>query len=591
MTEEILINIGGIFLAALCSQWLAWLLKLPAIILLLAVGFLIGPILGLIYPQELFPHLLHPVIEIGVSIILFEGGMHLKFSEFKEVSSGLKKILSYGVIIHALFIAMAAHFIAGFPLPVSFMLGGLLIVTGPTVIMPALREAHLNKKISNYLKWEGILTDPVSAMIPILIFELFYFSKDQSPTGMFVTLIQVILIPVAISFIFKKLLDLLLKRKLLPEFLQIPSALTMVIISYILSAHLQPGSGLITVTILGMIIGNSTIHFVFDLKKFKEGLSVLIIGTVFITIASTIDINSFRVLKTEHYIFIFAVSFLIRPLAILIATYKSDMNFREKILVGFYGPKGIVAASVAGVIGSYLIEKDVLWGNAVVPTVMLIITLTVVTQSLILAPLARKLKLSRPPQGGIVFIGTMPWVTELAYKVKQLDIPVLITSSSWYKLAAARKLGIDTYYGQIIDDYEVTHLDTSTYNYLISMGENDSFNQLACEKLGKVLGKENVFCLPRHLGDHKKPVATSSLLLFEVLMSNYYRGWIYQDYSINESTSVRDFISLHPEEIIILIWQQGHGWSFGIKNEEKKLSEGDIIITYKSPSESQSSPS
>ena len=166
MHDADILNAFGIiiFFATLC-QYLAWKIRVPAIVLLTITGLILGPLTNTIKPSEIFGDLFHIFIELAVVILLFEGGLNLRFKELKGVSVGIKRIISLGVLFNGVLTACAAHYIANITWEVSAILGGILIVTGPTVIMPMLRHVKLNKKINQYLKWEGIVNDPLGVLI------------------------------------------------------------------------------------------------------------------------------------------------------------------------------------------------------------------------------------------------------------------------------------------------------------------------------------------------------------------------------------------------------------------------------------------
>lgn len=583
-------TIGAIVLIGMLSQWISWRLKIPVVIILLLSGFAVGPIFGLINPNiTIGEDVIHAIVELSVALILFDGAMQLKVSEFKEVSSGLKRILSGGVLIHFVLISFAAHYLMNFSVGFSALMGGILIVTGPTVIIPALREARLNKRIGNFLKWEGILTDPVGAIIAVVIYDAIILSKTHDMSHMLLAIAKILLVAFAFSYFAKKMLSVLLAKKLLPEYLQIPFITSLVICSFTLSNEIQLGSGLLTVTILGMLIGNSRIEILFNLRTFKEQITTMSISFVFILIAASVPLEVMKKISSEHIWFILVVSFVLRIVAILLSTIKSKMTFKEKILVGSYGPRGIVAASVAAVLSSEMMKEGMSEAEFILPVIFLIILTTVISHGLILQPLTRILSLNQTQPKGIIFIGTMPWVIDLAQKLKSLGIPVLITSASWYKLAPARKRGIDIYYGQILDSIESNDFDLSDYNSLVAMSENDSFNRLACDRFEKHLGKENVFRLPHnpsflhdqyHVDKNLYCVFTNNReLLFENLMRFYHNGWHFKETELTEVYSYEDFLVDHTTSILCMVVKANGTIYFGSVIDTTPEA-GDVIISY-----------
>jgi NhaP-type Na+/H+ or K+/H+ antiporter len=583
-------TIGTIVLVGMLGQWISWILKIPVVIILLLSGFVAGPVVGLIDPNlALGEELIHTIVELCVALILFDGAMQLKISEFKEVSSGLKRILSAGVVIHFILISFAAHYIMDFSLGFSALMGGILIVTGPTVIIPALREAKLNKRIGRFLKWEGILTDPVGAIIAVVIYDAIVLSKTNDMSHLLLAILKILLVSFGFSYAVKKALTLSLQKKLLPEYLQVPIITSLVICSFVLSNEIQKGSGLLTVTILGMLIGNSKIDILIHLRTFKEHITTMSISFVFILIAASVPLEVLKKISMNHVIFILLVSFVLRLVAILLSTINSRMSFKEKILVGSYGPRGIVAASVAAVISSEMMKDGIEGSEFILPIIFLIILTTVITHGLFLRPLTKLLGLTEESNKGVVFIGTMPWVIDLAEKLKKLGVPVLITSASWYKLAPARKRGIPIYYGQLLDAVETDSFDISNYSSLVAMSANDSFNLLACEKVGKYLGPKNVFHLPHNpnfIHDQYQidknlycVFSSSRELLFENLMRFYHNGWGFKETRLTEKYSFKQYLEDNSNSILCMVIKKDNGIIFGSSFDDEPC-EGDVVISY-----------
>jgi hypothetical protein len=292
----------------------------------------------------------------------------------------------------------------------------------------------------------------------------------------------------------------------------------------------------------------------------------------------------------EHVIFILLVSFVLRLAAIMLSTINSKkMTFKEKLLVGSYGPRGIVAASVAAVLSTEMMRDGFKEAEFILPIIFLIILTTVVIHGIFLGPLTKLLNLSQNGKKGVIFIGTMPWVFDLAEKLDKLGIPVLITSASWYKLAPARIRGLNFYYGQILDAVENHTFDLTNYNALVAMSENDSFNLLACERMGKFLGADNVFHLPhnpnfvhdQYMVDKNTycVFSTKRELLFENLMRFYHNGWHFKETQITESYSYQDFLADHSKCIVCMVIENDNGIKFG-SEFDKEPEAGDIIISY-----------
>lgn len=590
-------TIGLIICIGMFAQWLAWKQKIPMIITLILSGFLAGPVFQILNPVETIgQNLIFAIVEISVALILFDGAMQLKFSEFKEVSSGLKRILTLGVGIHFVLITGAARYIMDVSWGGAALLGGILIVTGPTVIIPALREASINKRIAKYLKWEGILTDPVGAIVAVVVYDAIVLSSEADALAVINSIIKIIFVSIAFSFSLKWFLEQSLKKNLIPEFLQIPFITSLVITSFVFSNEIQHGSGLLTVTILGILIGNSNFDILKNLRSFKEHITTMCISFVFILITASIPLEVFQMIGWSEVLFIFLVTFVLRVVAIIISTFYSGMSFREKLVIGSFGPRGIVAASVAAVLSAEMINEGIRVGDLFLPIVFLVVFSTVVIHGLLLKPLTKKLKLEKDEKNGVIFIGTMPWVMDFANKLKEMGIPVLVTSASWYKLAPFRKLGIPVYYGQLLDHLESGLFDTADYSFLIAMSENDSYNLLACEKFSAVLGDQNVYHLKQSrnfihdaydIDKNSYCVLVNNLeLRYENLMKYYQYGWVFKETRITENFSYQDFLNFNERAIRCLLINSSGKVIFG-SNYKEEPKPGDTIIAF-APKENKS---
>lgn len=585
-------TIGIILVLGVFSQWLGWRFKIPAIIVLLVAGFIVGPIFGIIDPIATFGRKsIISIVEILVAIILFDGAMQLKLREFKIVADGLKRVLTLGLLLHFTLLYLAAFYLVSPSIGLSALMGSILIVTGPTVIIPALREAKLNRKISHYLKWEGIVSDPIGALLAVVVYDMILLSSSNSYDFILLEILKIILISILLSISLKEFVSFVFSKNRLPHFLKLPLMTAIVMGSFILSNEIQHGSGLLTVTMLGILIGNSKIDSLQNIKEFKENITTISVSFVFILITSCIGLKSFLDISYSQIVFIVLASFILRPIAMLLSTLKSSMSIRERILMGSYAPRGIVAVSISAALCAEMKKSGlVVFAEQFLPTILLVVITTVICHSLYLQLLSRILGLSKVKAQGVVIVGTMPWVKDFAKKLNDLGIPVLITSASWHKLAPFRRVGVPTFYGRILDYLET--FDFSYYSNLITVSENDSFNTLCCDRFSKVFGKKNVHKIkqaPNFIHDKFNIdkgdycVYTNNLnLQLENLLKYHKQGWKFKHTKITENYTFEEYCFDNSENIMVMKISKDGNIEFGNKFY-KKPKAGDLLISFTTP--------
>ena len=485
-----------ILCAGLASQWLAWRFGLPAIVVLITSGLLLGPLSGII-ELGLSQTELTELIGLGVAIILFEGGMDLKLGEVRRVGHGVGRLTILGPPLAWIFGALAAHFIAGLSWPVAWVLGAILVVTGPTVILPLLRQARLNKESTALLKWEGIVNDPVAVLMAVLIFQYFTLAGNDWPeviTG----LGSAIAVAALLGGLGGWLTGRLYRRGVVPAHLKAPLLMVLVLAVYWASNLIQHEAGLLTVTIMGLVIGNMELVEREPLRHFKENLTIVLLSVLFIVIPSQIKISQLELLDWRVAAFVLAVLLLVRPLAIGIATLGAPMRRKDKQLLAWIAPRGIVAAATAGIFGPAMVAAGYPDAAALLPIVFLIIIVTVLVHGLTLGPLARKMSLAAKEENGLLIVGASPWTMALAQTLKTLNVDVVVADGSYQRLKPIRMDGIKVYYGEILSEHAEHELEDEHLSFLLCATDNHYYNALVCKAQGYEFGHHRTFQLAPH---------------------------------------------------------------------------------------------
>ncbi len=388
-----MIELAGIIILGIIAQWVAWRLKLPAILPLILIGLLVGPISTLytadggklIEPiwngeKGLFPgEGLYYFVSLAISIILFEGGLTLKRAEIQNVGPVITKLITLGSLVTFFAGAVAAHFIFDLSWQISFLFSALIIVTGPTVITPILRNIPLKKDLSTVLKWEGILIDPIGALAAVLVFEFISVGEGQAYTQTaLIEFGKILLFGFTFGFTFAHALAFAIKKNFIPHYLLNVVSLSVVLLVFVESDIFAHESGLLAVVVMGMVLGNMDLPNIKELLYFKESLSVLLISILFILLAANINISDLELIYNWKTVVLFAVIILlIRPLGVFLSAMGSNLKLNEKLFVSWVGPRGIVAAGIASLFGSKLISKGEPGAEYITPLVFMIVLGTV----------------------------------------------------------------------------------------------------------------------------------------------------------------------------------------------------------------------
>ena len=508
----ILAQISWIAFFSIAAQWLGWKLKTAAIVFLLIGGFLAGPILGVVQPEALLGDLLTPIISLAVGIILFEGALNLNFKEIRQAKKSIRQVIIFGAPVAWAMTTAAAYYIAGLSFPVAITFGALLIVTGPTVIMPLLKNAHLKERPASILKWEGIINDPIGAVLAILCYEYFKLSKYAADAGTdFVTtdfVTGTILAIVMIGFfgiLIAYAVRWLFEHDVIPEYLKPAFLLSVVLIYFVFCNSIEHDFGLIGVTILGLALANMGVSAIEELKKFKETISMMLVSGVFILITANIDPAILFSIDIRGVLFIAALLFVVRPITMFVSSLGTNMTWQEIIFTGWIAPRGIVCAAVAGVLGPYMMKIGYQDGEQILSLAFAIVLCTVFAHGLSAKFLGRKLNLVYDKNDSLIVVGASDWAVQLAKTLKSRNVEVLIADKNWHALKEARLADIEVYYGEILSEETEYHMELARYNAILAVSNNPAYNALICNIFIHEFGRDMVYqFLPHEEDEHER---------------------------------------------------------------------------------------
>lgn len=490
--EEIGLMLAGVGLIGLGCQWLAWRMKLPAILFLLIAGFILGPITHIFQPNEMFGDLLFPLISLAVAVILFEGSLTLNLKEIRGINRTVISIVTIGALVTWALTSVFTYYILDFSWPLSFLFGSLTVVTGPTVVVPLLRTVRPKAKLANILRWEGILIDPIGALFIVIVYEFIVSSSEMHSLHVFGL---ILLIGIVLGGVAGALLAHILRHRLLPEYLQPFAVLTLVLAVFSISNALESESGLLAVTVMGMWLANAKDVNIKDILHFKENLTILLISGLFLMLSARMELSDFAALGVGSAILFAAIQLVSRPVAIFLATIKSSLSFKEKVFIAWVAPRGIVAASISSLFAIKLVDAGVEDAALLVPLTFMVIVGTVVLQSITARPLANLLKVAEPSPRGYLVVGANDVGRTLALALQKYGHRIVITDSNWDYIRKARMQGLESYYGNPISSHAEEYLDLIGIGNVIAVTPDKHFNIVVANYFMNEFGERRVFFL------------------------------------------------------------------------------------------------
>ncbi|GAC32751.1 cation:proton antiporter [Paraglaciecola polaris] len=489
-----IIPLVAVGLISIACQYFAYKVKLPAILPLLVVGILVGPVYGVIDADSLFGDLLFPIVSLSVAIILFEGSLTLRFGDLAGHGSMVRNLCTVGTLVTWLVTAPVAHYALGISWQLAFLFGAIVTVTGPTVIVPMLRTVRPSSKVSNILRWEGIVIDPIGALLAVLVFEYIISTQDALSHTLYafgLTLSVGLGIGAATGY----LLGLVLRNSWLPHYLENTAVLTLMLGAFAGSNLIAHESGLLTVTIIGMWLANMKNVDVEDILEFKETLSVLLISGLFILLASRIDIHSMLSVGWGSILVLVALIFIARPVGVFLSSLGTGLNWREIALLSWIAPRGIVAAAVSALFSLKLEALDYAQAELLVPMVFLVIITTVVLQSLTSVTVAKKLNMRAPAPHGFLIFGGGLFSRLFAKELMTHDVQVRVTDTNWNNMRLARMESIPTYFGNPMSEHAARTLDLSMFGKVLVMSPYRQLNPMVTYHFEHEMGKGTVLGL------------------------------------------------------------------------------------------------
>ncbi|MDT0642711.1 sodium:proton antiporter [Zunongwangia sp. F363] len=504
-----MLELAGIIILGILAQWVAWKFKIPAILPLILIGLAVGPVATLftedgrkiIEPiwngqSGLFPgESLFYFVSLAIGIILFEGGLTLRKGEILNVGPVIVKLITIAVIVTFIGAGIAAYLIFDLSWQISFLFAALIIVTGPTVITPILRNIPLKKDVSAILKWEGILIDPIGALVAVLVFEFISAGEGREYTATaMVDFGKIVLFGFTFGFTFAHALAFSIRKNIIPHYLMNVFTLAAVLGVFVLSDQFAHESGLLAVVVMGMVMGNMNLPNLKELLYFKESLSVLLISILFILLAANMNIDDLYLMFNINALILFAVVvFVIRPLGVFVSSINSSLKFNEKLFISWVGPRGIVAAGIASLFGIKLASQGVEGAEYITPLVFMIVLGTVLLNATTARLFAQLVGVFLKNSSGILIIGASSMPRLIAAYLKKNNRHVVLVDNNGSNVQKAKDLGIDAIQDNVYSDDLINNIELNDIGYLMAMTSNSEVNDNAIRKFRKHFGENGSF--------------------------------------------------------------------------------------------------
>ena len=482
------LTLGLAMALGMLSQVIARKFRLPGIVVLLAAGVLFGPDgFNWILPESLGPAL-HIIVGFAVAVILFEGGMNLRISRIKREESVIRGLITIGALITLVGGTLSTLLFLGWDFRTSILFGTLIIVTGPTVISPLLKRVRIHHGVSTVLEAEGILLDAIGAIVAVVALEI-----ALSPSGLSLVkgvfhIISRLAVGTILGVIGGGLLTLLFRiRRLVPEGLENVFILSWVFALFQIANTVSPESGIAAVTVAGMTLGNSNTYIQRELLEFKEQLTVLMIGMLFILLAADVRITDIQMLGMKGVFTVLFLMIVIRPLSVFASTVNTDLDTRHKLLLSWIAPRGIVAAAVASLF-AFEMNQHGYDGTQLRALVFLLITMTVLSAGLTGGWVSSLLDLRRKSESGWIILGAHEVARLLARLLKQGGNEVICIDEDPNACRLAENEGIRVFYGNALGDRTLQRAEPDIRKGIIALSGNEEVNFIFSQR-AKHLGK------------------------------------------------------------------------------------------------------
>lgn len=549
----------GILAGGVLAHWTAWRLRIPVIVFLLAGGLIAGPITGALDPDKTFGNSLFPLVSMAVAIVLFEGSLGLGWKGVQEAGRTVWMLLTIGAALTLVGTALAARFILNADWDMAMLIACVLVVTGPTVVGPLVASLGLRGRLGSILVAEGTLIDPIGAILTVLAFRALY--EAESGGELFRVLGSTVAVGFSIGIVAALILTFILGRFILPDELDSVATLAMVVSAFAAANHFADEAGLISVTVMGVIMARQQMAPVHRILEFNHALRTLLISGLFILLGARITPDTLRSLEWRNIVFLAAMVLIVRPISVAISTLRSGLGRRDRLFLAATAPRGIVAAAIASVFALKLQDSGHDNSQLLVSAVFTVIAGTVVLSGFAGRPLAKRLKVLGGERKTMVLLGASPFVVAFAESLEHHGAPVRLMELDRDALRLARMTGLTIYHGSILDERTWDSVGVHDAACFLAMTGNDELNTLAAREAAAVLGRRHVFQVAPARKEHERwwslPVGTFARPLFAegvkatTMRQHFDDGWRIRATPLTDQFGIDEYRERHPQAIAL----------------------------------------
>jgi NhaP-type Na+/H+ or K+/H+ antiporter len=495
LEPSFLIGLASVVALGMAAHWLASLVRVPAIILLLLAGMAAGAV-GLVDPVALFGPAFPDLVGIAVAIILFEGGLTLRLRDIGGVERPVQLLVTVGVVVTWAVGTLAAHQFLDLSFELAILLGAVVVVSGPTVIAPLIRSMRPAPRLGSVMRWEGVIIDPVGAMLAVVAFEVVRHTEfGDALQATLVSLAGFLVVGFGLGLTAAAVFVVGLKKHWIPDHLHNAAAVSIVIVVLAAADWLSPESGLLAATVMGIVLANQRSTAVGRIVEFSESVRVVLIASLFIVISASVDLSLLADLGWGTVAFVMVLVVVARPLTVAVSTVGSDLRWTERLVLAWTAPRGIVAAAVASVLSVETVELGLSDGASLLPVVFVVIAATVTLYGLTTPLLARALGVANPAPTGVLIVGAGEVERAIGTALDDNGFTVRLATAVRHDERLARMSGLDTRYGPLLSDDAPDRLDLTDISAILALSANDELNALATLRYSSLLGRRNVYQL------------------------------------------------------------------------------------------------